>query len=122
MTILHMLSEADHVFIHGEKRMAGTRNFTLQAMDPFRISEGKIAEHWDVIRGRGLLSSLALLTRVDDRRHIAAAAQRTRDEGKVGHGKDVINSCPVREVRLHSIASTGRSLRCTRKRRFLPSP
>ncbi len=61
LTIQHMLAEADHVFIYAETRMEGAVNLTFEAMDLFRIREGQIAEHWDVIQGRGLLSSLVLL-------------------------------------------------------------
>jgi predicted SnoaL-like aldol condensation-catalyzing enzyme len=61
MTIRHMLAEADHVFIYAETRMEGPVNLTFEAMDLFRIREGQIAEHWDVIQGRGLLSSLVLM-------------------------------------------------------------
>ncbi len=62
MTIQHMLAESDHVFVYSKTRMEGTLNLTFQAMDLFRIHDGKIAEHWDVIQGRGLFSSLVLLT------------------------------------------------------------
>jgi predicted SnoaL-like aldol condensation-catalyzing enzyme len=61
MTIQHMLAESDHVCVYIETRMKGTLNLTFQAMELFRICDGKIAEHWDVIQGRGLLSSLVLL-------------------------------------------------------------
>jgi predicted SnoaL-like aldol condensation-catalyzing enzyme len=60
-TIQHMLAESDHVCVYIETRFEGTLKLTFQAMDLFRIRDGKIAEHWDVIQGRGLLSSLVLL-------------------------------------------------------------
>ncbi len=60
-TIQHLMAEADHVVIYGETRMEGRLNLKFEAMDLFRIEEGKIAEHWDVIQGRGLLSSFVLL-------------------------------------------------------------
>jgi predicted SnoaL-like aldol condensation-catalyzing enzyme len=61
LTILQVVAEDDRVFIYGETRMEGAVNLRFEAMDLFRIEAGRIAEHWDVIQGRGLLSSLALI-------------------------------------------------------------
>ena len=61
LTIHHVLAESDLVFIHSETRMEGMLNLKFLAMDLFRVEDGRIAEHWDVIQGRGLLSSLVLL-------------------------------------------------------------
>jgi len=34
---------------------------TFEAMDLFRIEDGRTPEHWDVIQGRGLLSTVLLI-------------------------------------------------------------
>ena len=61
MDILAIMAEGDRVSIYTETRMVGMVSLSFQAMDLFRIQDGKIAEHWDVIQGRGLLSATILL-------------------------------------------------------------
>jgi len=59
--ILSLLAEGDRVFAHTETRIDGPARLHFVAMDLFRIEDGQLAEHWDAIQGRGLLSALALL-------------------------------------------------------------
>lgn len=62
ISILHMLAENDFVFVHTKTRMQGIVTLHFDAMDLFRVQDGFLAEHWDVIQGRSVLASLALLT------------------------------------------------------------
>ena len=62
LSILHMLAEHDFVFIHTRTRMEGLVTLDFETMDLFRVQDGLLAEHWDVIQGRSVLASLALLT------------------------------------------------------------
>jgi predicted SnoaL-like aldol condensation-catalyzing enzyme len=62
LSILHMLAENDSVFIHSTTRMEGIVTLEFETMDLFRVQEGRLAEHWDVIQGRGLFAALALLS------------------------------------------------------------
>ena len=59
--ILHMLAEDDLVFIHTKTTMKGLVTLDFETMDLFRLCDGLLAEHWDVIKGRSVLASLALL-------------------------------------------------------------
>ena len=59
--IVLLMAEADHVCAHTRTRMSGWISLDFTAMDIFRIEDGRLAEHWDVIQGRGTLSALALL-------------------------------------------------------------
>jgi predicted SnoaL-like aldol condensation-catalyzing enzyme len=61
LTILHLLAEGDRVYIHTETCMEGMVRLRFEAMDLFRVEDGKLAEHWDVIQGRGILSAMVLL-------------------------------------------------------------
>lgn len=56
-----LLAEGDHVFANTETHIDGIVALRFTAMDLFRIESGRLAEHWDVIQGRGTLSALALL-------------------------------------------------------------
>ncbi len=62
LEIRHMMAEDDLVFVHSNTRMAGVVTLDFEAMDLFRVQDGMLAEHWDVIQGRGVLAELALLT------------------------------------------------------------
>lgn len=57
--IHHVLAEGDRVLIHTETRFSGLVRLRFETMDLFRLEGGRIAEHWDVIQGRSLLSVLA---------------------------------------------------------------
>ena len=57
-----MLAEHDFVFIHTRTLMEGLVTLDFETMDLFRVQDGLLAEHWDVIQGRSILASLALLT------------------------------------------------------------
>jgi predicted SnoaL-like aldol condensation-catalyzing enzyme len=61
LSILHMLAEDDLVFIHTKTTMKGLVTLEFETMDLFRLCDGLLAEHWDVIQGRSVLASLALL-------------------------------------------------------------
>ena len=59
--ILNVMAEDDMVAIHVEQRVR-SRLFTLTivAMDRFRIENGRIAEHWDVMSGKSRFDRLML--------------------------------------------------------------
>ncbi len=59
--IVLLLAEGDHVLAHTEARIDGWVSLRFTAMDLFRVEDGRLAEHWDAIQGRGMLSSLALM-------------------------------------------------------------
>jgi len=61
LEILHEMAEGDFVFVHTSTTMKGPVALQFEAMDLFRVHEGLLAEHWDVIQGRGVMSALALL-------------------------------------------------------------
>ena len=54
------MAEDDLVFIHSHTRMAAVVTLDFEAMDLFRVQDGLLAEHRDVIQGRGVLAALAL--------------------------------------------------------------
>ena len=47
MGIQHLNAEGDFVYIHTKSKMGPK---TVSIIDVFRIENGKIAEHWDVIQ------------------------------------------------------------------------
>ncbi len=52
LTIHSVIAEADMVVIHVLQRVsAGPLTIDIAAMDRFRIADGRIAEHWDVMSG-----------------------------------------------------------------------
>lgn len=59
--ILSVIAEDDMVVVHVEQRVR-SRLFalTIVAMDRFRIDNGRIAEHWDVMSGKSFLDRLML--------------------------------------------------------------
>lgn len=58
LSILRVMAEGSRVCIYRKTRMVGAIHLQFEAMDRLRIEDGRIAGHWDVIQGRGLLSSL----------------------------------------------------------------
>jgi len=59
--ILSVVAEDDMVVIHVEQRVRSRiLNLTIVAMDRFRIANGQIAEHWDVMSGKSFLDRLML--------------------------------------------------------------
>lgn len=59
--ILNVIAEGDMVVIHVEQRVRSRiLNLTIVAMDRFRIADGRIAEHWDVMTGKSFLDRLML--------------------------------------------------------------
>lgn len=59
LDIHHVLAEGDRVLIHTETRFSGVVRLRFETMDLFRVEGGRLAEHWDVIQGRSVLSVLA---------------------------------------------------------------
>jgi len=60
--IVQTMAEGDRVMITAETEIAlpfGTAEF--RAIDIFRVEDGEIAEHWDVIQGRDAMSTLVLM-------------------------------------------------------------
>lgn len=59
--ILSVIAEDDMVVVHVEQRVR-SRLFalTIVAMDRFRIDNGRIAEHWDVMNGKSFFDRLML--------------------------------------------------------------
>jgi predicted SnoaL-like aldol condensation-catalyzing enzyme len=61
LTIHNIVAEADMVVIHVTQKIRSKRlAITVDAMDRFRIADGAIAEHWDVMHGAGRLDRLLL--------------------------------------------------------------
>ena len=61
--ILCVIAEHDMVVIHVEQRVRSRLlgiGIAIAAMDRFRIEDGRIAEHWDVMSGRSRLDRLIL--------------------------------------------------------------
>lgn len=61
VNIVNIIAEGDMVVIHVEQNVR-SRFFNLRvvAMDRFRIENGKIAEHWDVMSGESFLDRVML--------------------------------------------------------------
>ncbi|PKP76760.1 MAG: hypothetical protein CVT81_12990 [Alphaproteobacteria bacterium HGW-Alphaproteobacteria-3] len=59
--ILNVVAEGDMVVIHVEQRVHSRfLALTIVAMDRFRIENGRIAEHWDVMSGKSFFDRLIL--------------------------------------------------------------
>jgi hypothetical protein len=54
-----------HICRDTEKRLAGIaasgQKYTIEAVDIFRIEDGKLAEHWDVVDIYGLFKQLGTM-------------------------------------------------------------
>jgi predicted SnoaL-like aldol condensation-catalyzing enzyme len=59
--ILSVIAEGDMVVIHVEQKVRSRLlNLTIVAMDRFRVENGQIAEHWDVMSGKSFFDRLML--------------------------------------------------------------
>jgi predicted SnoaL-like aldol condensation-catalyzing enzyme len=61
LEILDLMAEGDMVVIHARQKIRAKQfSITVMAMDRFRIADGQIAEHWDVMSGAGRFDRLIL--------------------------------------------------------------
>jgi predicted SnoaL-like aldol condensation-catalyzing enzyme len=61
LKILSVIAEGDMVVIHVEQKISSRFiNILVLAMDRFRIENGQVAEHWDVMSGQGFFDRLVL--------------------------------------------------------------
>ncbi len=70
-TLSHIAAEGDFVWVHGtysgthEGEWLGIpatgKGFAITAVDIFRLEDGKLAEHWDVMDVYGLFSQLGVI-------------------------------------------------------------
>ncbi|MEX1155065.1 nuclear transport factor 2 family protein [Parvibaculum sp.] len=59
--ILSVVAEGDMVVIHVEQKVRSRLfSLTIVAMDRFRVENGQIAEHWDVMSGKSFFDRLML--------------------------------------------------------------
>jgi len=61
LEILSVVGDGDMVVIHVEQTVhAAFFDISIVAMDRFRIEDGLIAEHWDVVNGKGAFDRFIL--------------------------------------------------------------
>jgi predicted SnoaL-like aldol condensation-catalyzing enzyme len=58
--ISHVVAEGDFVAVFGSNRLKGLISLNYGYADLFRIQDGQLAEHWDVLQGESLLDELIL--------------------------------------------------------------
>jgi predicted SnoaL-like aldol condensation-catalyzing enzyme len=58
--ISHVVAEADFVVVFGSNELRGLIRLTYKYADLYRIQDGRIAEHWDVLQGASLLDEFIL--------------------------------------------------------------
>ena len=58
--ISHIVAEGDFVVVFGSNKLTGPVGLNYRYADLFRIQDGRLAEHWDVLQGASLLDDIFL--------------------------------------------------------------
>jgi predicted SnoaL-like aldol condensation-catalyzing enzyme len=58
--ISHVVAEGDFVVVFGSNKLKGLMRLNYGYADLFRIQDGRLAEHWDVLQGESLLDDIIL--------------------------------------------------------------
>ena len=58
--ISHVVAEGDFVVVFGSNKLKGLISLSYRYADLFRIQNGRLAEHWDVLQGESLLDDILL--------------------------------------------------------------
>lgn len=58
--ISHVIAEGDFVVVFGSNKLKGLISLNYGYADLFRIQDGRLAEHWDVLQGESLLDDIIL--------------------------------------------------------------
>jgi predicted SnoaL-like aldol condensation-catalyzing enzyme len=58
--ISHVVAEGDFVVVFGSNKLKGLMSTSYKYADLFRIQDGRLAEHWDVLQGESLLDDIML--------------------------------------------------------------
>jgi predicted SnoaL-like aldol condensation-catalyzing enzyme len=58
--ISHVVAEGDFVVVFGSNKIKGLMSLNYRYADLFRIQDGRLAEHWDVLQGESLLDDIML--------------------------------------------------------------
>jgi predicted SnoaL-like aldol condensation-catalyzing enzyme len=58
--INHVVAEGDFVVVFGSHKLRGLIRLDFRYADLFRIQDGRLAEHWDVLQGESLLDDITL--------------------------------------------------------------
>ena len=59
--ISHVIVEGDFVVVFGSAKLKGIISTSFGFADLFRIQDGRLAEHWDVLQGESLLDHIMLV-------------------------------------------------------------
>ena len=58
--ISHVVAEGDFVVVFGSNKLRGLLRLSYNYADIFRMQDGQLAEHWDVLQGESLLDDIIL--------------------------------------------------------------
>lgn len=58
--ISHVVADGDFVAVFGSNKLTGLLRLRYRYGDIYRIQDGRLAEHWDVLQGESLLDDIIL--------------------------------------------------------------